>query len=106
MSRAIHSRDAKWIGKTWAEFYKLKMVDRASGYVDPEEDFQLDEEDQDIDEDESETEDDPEPIQVGQHQAEEPTETAVGVLQEQESKLNQLNQFQEEQDNHLGQTLK
>ena len=68
----------KWIGKTWAEFYKIKMVDRASGYVDPEEEFQLEEEDQDIDEEESEPEeDDSEPIQVGQPQAEEPTETPV-----------------------------
>ena len=48
----------KWIGKTWAEFYKIKIVDRASGYVDPEEDFQLEEEDQDIDEEESEPEED------------------------------------------------
>ena len=31
------------------------MVDRASGYVDPDEDFQLEEDDQDIDEEESET---------------------------------------------------
>ena len=56
------------------------MVDRASGYVDPDEDFQLEEEDdQDIDEEESEPEeDDSEPIQVGQPQAEEPTETLVG----------------------------
>ena len=47
----------KWIGKTWAEFYKIKMIDRASGYVDPDEDFQLeDEEDQDIDEEALETE--------------------------------------------------
>ena len=37
-----------------AEFYKIKMIDRASGYVDPDEDFQLEgEEDQDIDEEES-----------------------------------------------------
>ena len=78
-SRVIHGRDVKWIGKTWAEFFKIKMVDRASGYVDPDEDFQLEEDDQDIDEEESETEDDPEPIQVGEPQAEEPTETPVGV---------------------------
>ena len=78
-SRVIHSRDVKLTAKTWAEFYKIKMIDRASGYVDRDEDFQLEEEDQDNDEEESETEDDPEPIQVGQSQAEEPTETAVGV---------------------------
>ena len=79
-SRVIHSRDVKWIGKMWAEFYMIKMVDRASGYVDPEEDFQLEEEkeDQDIDEEESEPEeDDSDAIQVGQSQAEEPTETPV-----------------------------
>ena len=29
------------------------MIDRASGYVDPDEDFQIKEEDQDIDEEES-----------------------------------------------------
>ena len=26
-SRVILSRDVKWIGKTWAEFYKIKMID-------------------------------------------------------------------------------
>ena len=43
----------------WAEFYKIEMIDRASGYVDPDEDFQLeDEKDQDIDENELEPEED------------------------------------------------
>ena len=71
----------KWTGKTWAEFYKIKMIDRASGYVDPDEDFQLDEEeDQDIEEEELEPEEnESEVIQVGQSQAEEPTENTVGV---------------------------
>ena len=57
------------------------MIDRASGYVDPDEDLQLEEEeDQDEQEEEIETEEDePEVIQVGQSQAEEPTETPVGV---------------------------
>ena len=65
----------------WAEFYKIKMIDIASGYVNPEEDFQLEEEeDQDIDEEESEPEeDDSDAIQVGQSQAEEPTRSTVGV---------------------------
>ena len=65
----------------WAEFYKIKMIDRASGYIDPDEEFQLgEEEDQDIDEEESKPEeDDSEAIQVGQSQAEEPTETPVSV---------------------------
>ena len=37
----------------WAEFYKIKMIDRASGYVDLDEDFQLEEEeDQDVEEEE------------------------------------------------------
>ena len=40
-SRGIHSRDVKWIGKMWAEFYNMKMIDRASGYVDPDKDLQL-----------------------------------------------------------------
>ena len=71
----------KWTGKTWAELYNIKMIDRASGYVDPDEDLQL-EEDEDQDEQEEETEpeeDEPEVIQVSQSQAEEPTETPVGV---------------------------
>ena len=57
------------------------LVEILSGYVDPDEDFQLEEEeDQDIDEEESKPEeDDSEAIQVGQSQAEEPTETPVGV---------------------------
>ena len=73
MSSVIHSRDVKWTGKMWAEFYKIKMIDRASGYVDPDEDFKLEEEeDQDIDEEESvPEEDDSDAIQVGQSQAEE-----------------------------------
>ena len=79
-STVIHSRDVNWIGKMWAEFYKIKMIDRASGYVDPDEEYQLEEEDQDIDGEEPEPEeDDSEAIHVGQPQAEEPTETPVGV---------------------------
>ena len=80
-SRAIHSRDVKWIGKTSAEFYKIKMIDRTSGYVDPDEDLQLEEEeDQDEQEEEIEPEEDElEAIQVDQSQAAEPTETPVGV---------------------------
>ena len=75
------SRDVKWIGKPWAEFYRIKMIDRVSGYVDSDEDFQLDEEeDQDVEEEELEPEEDEsEVIQVGQSQEEEPTETPVGV---------------------------
>ena len=80
-SRVTHSRDVKWIGKMWAEFYKIKMIDRASGYVDPDEDFQLEEEeDQDVEEEELEPEEhESEIIQVGQSQAEDPSETPVGV---------------------------
>ena len=78
-SRVIHSRDVKWTGNTWAEFYKIKTIDRASGYVDPDEDLQL-EEDQDDEEEKVEPEEDEsEVIQVGQSQAEEPTEIPVGV---------------------------
>ena len=57
------------------------MIDRASGYVDLDEDSQLEEEeDQDVEEEELEPEEDEsEVIQVGQSQAEEPTETPVGV---------------------------
>ena len=55
------------------------MADRASGHVDPDEDFQLEEEDQDIDEDDSEPEEDSEPVQVIQPQAEEPREPSVEV---------------------------
>ena len=102
----------KWIGKAWAEFYKIRMVDRASGYVDLDEDFQLEEEDQDIDEEESETEDDPEPIQVGQPQAEEPTETPAGVADDEPVASRTRSQTEpdepvaEEQDKHLDQILK
>ena len=54
-NRVIHSRDAKWTGKMWAEFYKIKMIDTASGYVGPDEDFQLEEEeDQDVEEEDLE----------------------------------------------------
>ena len=69
-SRVIHSRDVKWTGKTWAEFYKIKMIDRASAYVDPDGDLQLEEEeDQDEQEEAIESEEDePEVIQVGQSQ--------------------------------------
>ena len=104
-SRVIHSRDVKWIGKMWAEFYKIKMIDRASGYVDPDEDLQLEQEDQDEQEEEIEPEEDePEVIQVGKSQAEEPTERTQLVwlvmsqwLQEQEAKLQQVTQLQQEQ---------
>ena len=40
-SRVVHSIHVKWTGILWAEFYKIKMIDRDSGYVDPDEDFQL-----------------------------------------------------------------
>ena len=82
----MHSRDVKWIGKTWAEFYKIIMMDRASGYVDPDEVLQLEEEeDQDVEEEELEPEEDEsEVIQVGQSQAEEPTETPVGVASDEQ----------------------
>ena len=107
-SRVIHSRDVKWIGKTWAEFYKIKMIDRASGYVDPDEDFQLEEEESEPEENESEV------TQVGQSHAEEPTETPVGVADDEpvasrtrsQTTASEPNQLQQEQDKHLGQTLK
>ena len=53
------------------------MIDRASGYVDPDEDLVLEEEEyQDKQEEEIEPEEDePEVIQVGQPHAKEPTET-------------------------------
>ena len=76
-SRVIHSRDVKWIGKTWAEFYKIKIIDRASGYVGPDEDFQLEEEEEE--EELEPEEDESEVIQDGQSQVEEPTEPPVGV---------------------------
>ena len=57
------------------------MINRASGHVDPDEDLQLEEqEDQDVEEEETEPEEDKsEVIQVGGSQAEDPTETPVGV---------------------------
>ena len=79
-SRVTHSRDVKWTCKMWAEFCKIKMIDRASWYVDPDENLQLEEEeDQDEQAQLEPEEDEPEVIQVGQSQAEDPTETAVGV---------------------------
>ena len=74
----------KQTGKTWTEFYKIKMIDRASGYVGPDEDLQFEEEEvQDDEEEELEhEEDESEVIQVGQSQAEEPTETPVGVAKD------------------------
>ena len=64
----------------WAEFYKIQMIDRASGYVNPDEDLQLEEEqNQDVEEEELEPEEDESEVnQIGQSQAEEPTETPVG----------------------------
>ena len=57
------------------------MIDRASGYVDPDEDLQLeDERDQDDEKEELEPEEDEsEVIQVNQSQGEEPSKTPVGV---------------------------
>ena len=73
-SRVLQSRDEKWTGKMWADFYKIKIIDRASGYVDPDEDLQHEEEeDQDEQEEEEPEEDEPEVFQVGQAHAEEPT---------------------------------
>ena len=75
----IHSREVKWIGKMWAEFYKIKMIDRASGYVEPDEDFQLEEEeDQEVEEESEPEENESEVNQVGQSQAEETTEIPDG----------------------------
>ena len=80
-SRVIHSRDVKCIGKMWAEFYKIRMVDRALVYVNPDEDFELEEEEhQDVEEVELEPDEvEAEFIQDDQSQEEEPTETPVGV---------------------------
>ena len=60
------------------------MIDRASGYIDPDEDSQLEEEEyQDEEEEESEPEEDEsEVVQVGQSQAEDPSETPVGVARD------------------------
>ena len=70
-SMIIHRRDVKCIGEMWAAFYKIKMIDIVPGYVDPDEDFQLEEEDQDIEEEESKPEeDDSEAIQVSLSQEE------------------------------------
>ena len=107
----MHSRDVKWIGKMWAEFYKIKMIDRASGCVDPDEKFQLEEgEDQDINKEESKM------IHMlfklvnhkqknqQSHQLE--WQMMSQWLQGQEAKLQQMNQLQQDQDKHLGQNLK
>ena len=99
--------------KTWAEVYKIKMIDRASEYVEPDEDFQLEEEeDQDVEEEELEPEEDEsEVIQVSQSHAEELTETQLvwlvmsKCLQEQEAKLQQVNQFAARTRQALGASL-
>ena len=107
-SRVIHSRDVKWIGKTWAEFYKIKMIDRASGYVDPDEDLQLEEEE---DQDEQEEEIEPEKMNqrsfklVNQRQKNQQRPQLLWLvmsqwLQGQEAKLQQVNQLQQEQSKH------
>ena len=108
-SRVIHSRDVKWIGKTWAEFYKMKMIDRASGYVDP---------------DEKKTEKKKKKKRqslkkmnerlfklVNHRQKNQQRPQLVWLmmsqwLQGQEAKLQQVNQLQQEQDKHCGQALK
>ena len=98
----------------WADFYKIQMIDRASGYVDPDRDIQLQkEEDQNIDEEESKPEeDDSDAIQVCQSPAEEPTETPVGVADDEPVASRTRSQtatdkpLQQEQDKYLGQTLK
>ena len=54
------------------------MADRASGHVEPDEGFQLEEKEQDK-EDDSEPEDDSQPIQVIQRQAEESRKPFVEV---------------------------
>ena len=107
--RVIHSRDVKWIGKSWAELYKIRMDDRASGHVDPDEGFQLEEGDQNIDKDDSEPEDDSEPIKLfnlKQKSQENPQlkwKMMSQLHQEQEVKLSQL---QQEPDSHFDQILK
>ena len=85
------------------------MIDRASGYADPDEDFLLEEEkDQDVEEEELEPEEnESEVIQVGQSQVEEPTETPVGVASDEpvasrtrSQTIQQVNHLQQEQDKH------
>ena len=94
----------KWIGKTWAEFYKIKMIDRASGYVDRDEDFQLEEEeDQDIEEEELVPEEHESEVihkQKNQQRSQLEWQMMSQWLQEQEAKLQQMNQLQQEQDKH------
>ena len=107
-SRVIHRRDVKWTGKMRSEFYKIKMIDRASGCVDPDEDFQLgEEEDQDVEEEELEPkEDESEAIQLVNHRQkiqQRPRLVWLVMshwLQEQEAKLQQVNQLQREKDKH------
>ena len=86
------------------------MIDRASWYVDPDEDLQLEEE-----EDQHEqVEDEPEVIQVGQSQVEEPTETPVVVASDElvasrtrnQTTVSEVNQLQQEQGKNWGQPQK
>ena len=85
----------------WAEFYKIKMTDRASEHVDQDEDFQLEEEeDQDVEEEESEPEEDESEVIPVVQRPQFVWQMMSQWLQEQEVKLQQMNQLQQEQDNH------
>ena len=84
------------------------MIDRASGHVDPDEDLQL-EEDEDQDEQEAEIEpeeDEQEVIQLVNHRQKSQQRPQLEWLvvsqwlQEQEAKLQQVNQLQQEQGKH------
>ena len=98
----------KWTGKTWAEFYKITMIDRASGYVDPDEDFQLEEEeDQDVEEEEYSLKKMNQRLfklvnhwQNNQQRPQFEWLVLSQCLQEQEAKIQQVNQLQQEQDKH------
>ena len=90
------------------------MIDRASGYVDPDEDFQLEEEEnQDIDEEESKLKKMIQRLiklvnhkQKNKQRPQLEWKMMCQWLQKQEAKLQQMIQLQQEEDNNFGQTLK
>ena len=85
----------------WTELYKIKLIDRASGYVDPDEDFQLEEEeDQDVEEEDQRLFKLVNHRQKNQQRPQLEWLMMSQWLQEQETKLQQVNQLQQEQDNH------
>ena len=113
-SRVIHSRNVKWTGKTWAKFFKIKMIDQASGYVDPDKDLQLEKKKTKMNKKKRKSLKKMNQRsfklvnnrQKNQHRPQLVWLVMSQWLQEQEAKLQQVNQSQQEQDKHYSQAQK